>query len=350
MRKSKSTLGLVLSLLMVTVLVLSACGNTENNKGNGTENGGAPSGAENTGSADKPKELTEVKQVLQWYAGPEFGGQYEADIKGYYEEAGLKVETQQGGASVSYIQLVASGKAEFGIAQGYEILQARENGIPLVGVAAIFQKSPQSLLFHSDMEFNDYSDLNGKTVIIQPGVAYWEYIKKKYNVQAKEVAYNGTLNAFLADKNAVQQGYATNEPFYAKKEGFDVSYKLNSDSGFNPYPDVIFTTEKYIKENPDIVKAFVQASIKGWESYNADPAAAHDRMKEENRDLDMDGAKYGWEIQTPLTTDGDAAKGGIGFMTEARWAELYDAMKFVDLLKKDQDVTQAFTTEFLPAQ
>lgn len=349
MRKSKSTFGLVLSLLMVMVLVLSACGNNENSKGNDkAANNGAAS--DNTAGADKPKELAEIKQVLQWYAGPEFGGQYEADIKGYYEEAGLKVETQQGGASVSYIQLVASGKAEFGIAQGYEILQARENGIPLVGVAAIFQKSPQSLLFHSDMEFNDYSDLNGKTVIIQPGVAYWEYIKKKYNIKAKEVAYNGTLNAFLADKNAVQQGYATNEPFYAKKEGFDVNYKLNSDSGFNPYPDVIFTTEKYIEENPEIVKAFVQASMKGWESYNADPTAAHNKMKEENRDLDMDGAKYGWEIQTPLTVDGDAATNGIGYMTEARWAELYEAMKFVDLLKKDQDVTKAFTTEFLSAK
>ena len=121
-----------------------------------------------------PAKLTPISQVLNWFPQPEQGGQFAAKVKGYYKDAGLDMTILPGGPQVSGIQIVAAGKAEFGMAQGDELIQARDQGIPVVALAAQFQINPTAILFHKGDNVKDFSDLNGRKIYLIPGSMYWE--------------------------------------------------------------------------------------------------------------------------------------------------------------------------------
>ncbi|MBE3556800.1 MAG: ABC transporter substrate-binding protein [Firmicutes bacterium] len=338
-------LGVCTALL---VGILTACGGASQNPGSNTISEQTTSTGASPQQQNTSLSPTKVTQVMNWFAEPEEGGQYEALIKGYYKEAGLDMTVQQGGPQVSVTQIVAGGRAEFGMAEADQVLQAIDNGIPIVALFAVFQTNPQILMFHSDHPVQQWTDLNGRPVAVAPGVVYWTYLQKKYGLNVKEQAYNGTLANFLSDPAAVTQGYVTSEPYYAKQQNVKVGYKLIADSGYNPYANVLFTTKKYLAEHPQQVKAFVEASIKGWNSYLEQPDDTNAYMKTQNKDLDMNAMKYGWQAEKPLIMGGDASSGGVGTMTEARWQELYNQLKDLGLLKTSFDFHQAYTTEFLP--
>jgi len=312
----------------------------------GTQSAGQAEQAESEPAAEK--ELVKVTQVTNWFAEPEHGGQYAALYKGFYEEYGLDMTIQPGGPQVSATQIVSSGSAEFGMTQADSLLLARQQGIPLVAIAATFQTNPQCFIFHADQDVKDFPDLNGRTVYVAPGAGYWEYMKKKYNLNVQEMAYTGQLVNFINDPTSVSQAYVTSEPFSLKQQGVEVGVLLHADSGYNPYANVLFTTEKMIKEKPDLVRAFVEASVKGWDYYKDNYAEINPFIHEYNPDLPLDAMEYGSNAQMDFVYGGDAATGGVGIMTEERWRTLADQMLEIGMLKEDIDVTQAFTNEFLP--
>jgi NitT/TauT family transport system substrate-binding protein len=108
-------------------------------------------------------------------------------------------------------------------------------------------------------------------------------------------------------------------------------------------------TQKLVKEKPDVVARFVRASMEGWKSYLADPAAANELIKKDNPNMTDDQLAYALAKlkEQGLITGGDAAKMGIGVMTEARWKQTYDYMVSAGLLKPEVDYRQAFTTQFV---
>ncbi|GGJ13239.1 hypothetical protein GCM10010885_23170 [Alicyclobacillus cellulosilyticus] len=297
---------------------------------------------------DATSVLANVTLVTSWYANPEFGGEYEALRTGMFKKAGLEVRIRQGGPTVSTVTMVASGRAQFGIDTADNLLEARGNGIPLVAVAAIFQTSPLALMYHSSHPLKSFSDLNGRTVIVSPAQAYWLYIEKKYNIHAHVLNETAPLSAvFLNDPTAVQVCFATNEPYYAKKKGYDVGYKLVADAGFNPYPDVIYTTESFLRSHPDVVKKFVHVSLQAWSKYLASPVKTNQYMQKLNPNMDMGGAMYELMTEKPLAFGGDAKTHGIGYMSKSRWAILYRQMMGVGAIKHPFNVNDAFTTRFI---
>lgn len=348
----------VIPMLLIIMLV-SACGG---NGGGSNANGGAspsaaPSAAaespEATGASEfqAPAELTKVSLVTNWFAEPEHGGQYTAFDKGYYKEAGLDMTIIPGGPQVSAMQIVASGKAEFGMDQADAILRAREEGIPVVAIAATFQTNPQVLIYHKGDNITGFGDLNGHQVFTAAGATYWEYIKKAFKLDSvKEMKYNGSLAVFMDDKTAVTQGYVTSEPFALKQQGVDVDYLLIHDSGYQPYANVLYTTEDMIKNKPEVVKQFVEASVKGWEYYKDHYEEMNPEIQKRNPDMALDQMKYSAETQIDFVYGGDAAEMGVGAMTEERWTKLADQMKELGLVSQDMDVSKAYTTEFLPGK
>jgi NitT/TauT family transport system substrate-binding protein len=123
---------------------------------------------------------------------------------------------------------------------------------------------------------------------------------------------------------------------------------LHADSGYNPYANILFTTEKLIQEKPELVKAFVEASVKGWDYYKTNYEEVNPFIKERNPDMTLDGMKYGAENQMDLVYGGDAEAGGVGYMTEERWSELMDQLLEIGLLDDKEDVSKVFTNEYLP--
>lgn len=338
MSKSKSRVLIFMLMVLAVMITLSACGQKASTE---TE-------ASASGSAEPT--TTTVKLVTNWFAQAEHGGYYAALDQNLYKDAGLEMTIQPGGPEVSATQIVASGQAQFGMASADEILLARQNGIPLVAIMTTFQKSPQILITHKNQNITDMNGINNHPVYVASGSVFWEYLKAAYKLDStKDLAYTGSLAPFIADDTAVIQGYVTSEPYELKKQNVDINALSIADAGFNPYANLIFTTEDYIKEHPDTVKAFVASSIKGWEYYKDHAEDVNPVIHKSNPDLPLENMKYAAEAELPLIFEEDATANGMGYMSKERWDELAKQMTDLGILTSAPDTSKAFTTEFLPA-
>ncbi|GAE26749.1 taurine uptake ABC transporter [Halalkalibacter wakoensis JCM 9140] len=340
-------IGAFFSSVMMTSLLLAGCGGATESDVNESSESSEPTESSDT-TAEVTEELTEIKQITSWFAQPDHGGQYAALAKGFYEEAGLEMTIESGGPQVSAVQIVASGEADFGMAPADALIAARDQGIPVVGLAAILQSNPQILLFHKDTPISDFPDLDGRTVYVAPGVMYWEYIQSAYNLNVDEMAFTGQFGPFIADDEAVSQAFVTTAPYNLAQEGIDVDYLFIDDSGYETYANVLFTTEDYIEENYDTVRAYIEASLKGWDYYKTNYDEINPVIQEANPDYDLEAMAYGSEALIDLIYGSDAAEHGVGYMSEQKWSKLLAQLKDIGVVESDIDVNELFTTEFLP--
>ena len=167
--------------------------------------------------------LDKVTFGTNWKAQAEHGGYYQALVDGTYEKYGLDVTIRPGGPQVNHIQLLAAGKIDFNMGGNlFEQFNFTENNVPMVTVAAIFQKEPQVLIAHPDAGVKELADLDDKTIFISNDgrQSYWLWLKQVYGFtddQLKPYTFNPA--PFLADPNSVQQGYVTSEPYAIKQQG-----------------------------------------------------------------------------------------------------------------------------------
>ncbi|WP_139787219.1 ABC transporter substrate-binding protein [Cohnella massiliensis] len=335
---------------LVLVGALTACGG--NRSGGVSQASSSASGEAESPAAPSeiPSELTKVAQVTNWYAEAEHGGQYAAMKMNYYKEAGLDMTLDPGGPQISGVQLVASGKYQFAMASADQVLLARQEGLPIVAVASIFQKSPMVFFSHKGDSIADPEDLNGRTIYLTPGIGYWEYIKKKFAPRdVKEIAYTGSMATFMTDKGSANQGFVTSEGYSLLSSGFEFEAVPISDlSGFNPYSMLLVTSEQYIAENPEIVKAFVEASKKGWDYYKDNYKEMNEYIRTFNEESPIEMFDYSAEASRDYIYGGDAAEHGVLYMSDERWSTLKDQMAEAGLIDTSLDVSKAYTTEFLP--
>jgi NitT/TauT family transport system substrate-binding protein len=325
---------------IIFMFFLTACGGQESSSS--TNEG-------DSASNEEKKDLKDVKIVLNWFPKAQHGGLYAAQENGLFEKNGLKVTIEPGGPQVSSIQMVASGSADFGLAHADQMVIARNQGIELVAVAAAMQGSPQALMFHKGKGIDDFDELNGRKVYIQPGITYWDFLKSKYNLSnVQELAYTGQHSNFISDPNSVSQAFVTSEPFFLKKDGVDVETKLISDAGYNPYNVVLYVTKDYLEKNKETVKAFVDAFVEGWYLYKDSYEEINKVIQKDNADMELESLKFEAETQVDFVYGGDAAEHGVGYMTEERWATLIKQLHDLGLLEKTFDAKEIFTTEYLP--
>lgn len=326
------------SLLLILVLsfLLTACGSQDTQ-------GEASAGNGNV-------ELESVKLVLNWFAKNEHAGQYAALEKGYFKNNGLDVMIDQGGPQVSSISIVASGKAEFGLAHADQILLARNEGVELVSFATTMQHSPQAIMYHEGEEIEDFEDLNGRDMYVQAGVSYWEYLKSIYDLSnVRELNLTGEYANFIGDKSAVSQSFITQEPISLEAQGVKLDTKLISDSGYDPYTVVLFTTKEYFEQNPETVKQFVSAFVQGWKYYSENSDEVDQIMLKMNPGIEEEELTMGGEMQKEYIFGGDAVAKGFGYMTKERWQTLINQLSDIGLLKEEVNPSEVFTTELLPS-
>lgn len=328
----------VLIVIMTMLIVLAACGGSESGEKT-TE----------TDTASESVEMKDVKLVLNWFAKAQHGGVYAAQENGLFKENGLNITIEPGGPQVSSINMVASGKAQFGLAHADQIVVARNEGVELVAVAAVMQGSPQAFMFHKGHGIEDFEDLNGRKVYIQPGITYWEYLKSQYDLSGvEELAYTGQHVNFIPDKEAVTQSFVTSEPYFMKLQGVDVETKLISDSGYDPYNVVLYVTKDFLEENPKTVKAFTKAFVDGWNLYKDSYEEINKIIQQDNPDIKIEALKFEAQSQADFVYGMDAAEHGVGYMTEERWTTLIQQLYDLKLLDEKFDAKEIFTTEYLP--
>jgi len=248
-------------------------------------------GAVLAGSLSSPLMAAELDEVVfgtNWYAQAEHGGFYQAKATGLYEKYGLDVSIEMGGPQVNGMQLLVSGKRDFSMGYAVGAVKAVEQGMPVTTVAAAFQGDPQALIAHPHITSLEQIKAEGLPVYIAAfaNTTFWPWLKSKYGYTDDMIRpYTFSVAPFLADKDIVQQGYLSSEPFAMEKAGIQPSVFLLADYGYPAYATTIETTDGLIEENPDLVRRFVQASMEGWASYFKDPAPGNALIKEANPEM-----------------------------------------------------------------
>jgi NitT/TauT family transport system substrate-binding protein len=290
-----------------------------------------------------------------WRAQAEHGGFYQAVAGGLYDKAGIEVSIRQGGPQVNHAQLLAAGRLDFNMSSNSFIAMnyVAEN-IPMVAVAALFQKDPAVLIAHPGQGIGKIEDLKGKPIMIgsDTRVGWWLFMKAKFGFTDDQIRpYTFNVAPFLADKRAVQQGYLGSEPFMIERQGgVKPVVMLIADVGYASYAAMIETSQKLVRENPGLVQRFVDASIEGWKSYlNGDPSAANGLIKRDNPEMTDDLLAFGRAKMKEhgIVESGDAQRLGVGAMTERRWRDFFEVMAGQGLYKKDLDWRRAYTLQFV---
>jgi NitT/TauT family transport system substrate-binding protein len=289
-----------------------------------------------------------------WKAQAEHGGFYQAVATGIYKKHGLDVTIRMGGPQVNHPQLLAAGVIDFNIgSSSFGALNYVKAGIPMVSVAAMFQKDPQVLMSHPSQGNDTLAAMKGKPILIGAGsrATFWNFLKAKYGYTDDQIRpYTFNMAPFLADKSAVQQAYVTSEPYSVEKAGVKPLVHLLADGGYNSYSCLIETSWKLVHDKPDLVQRFVDASIEGWYSYlYGDPAPGNALIKRDNPDMTDDLIAYSVAAlkKYGIVDSGDAKTLGIGAMTDARWKDFAATMMGIGLYPRDLDLAKAYTLAFV---
>ncbi|MBL7252399.1 ABC transporter substrate-binding protein [Alloalcanivorax sp. C16-2] len=298
------------------------------------------------------EELTPVTVSTTWYAQAEHGGLYAAKAMGLYEQHGLDVTIKMGGPQVNNMQLLLGGATDFSMSYSLQALNAVQQGLPLVTVAAFFQKDPQSLMVHEGQGYDEIADLKGAGIRVPTAgrVAYWPWLKAEYGFTDDQLRpYDYTIGPFIADPTIAQQGYITNDGYFLAKENVDAKSLLLADAGWGAYSATLVTTRDMIEEQPEVVQAMVDATAEGWAAYFENPAPANALIKQDNPEMQDDLIAYSIrEMEEQGILLSDAAEGGeYGMMTDARWQSFYQDMVEAGTLPEGLDYRKAYDLRFI---
>ena len=308
------------------------------------------------GLAEPALALDKVKFATNWLADPEAGGFFQAVADGTYAQYGLDVTIITGGPQTNGALLLLFSRIEFFM--GGDMIGAflsAEAKLPLVAVAAEFQKSPQIFMSHPGQGLDKWEDLpHAKSAYVGAGAinTFYAWMKLVYGFKDENIRpYNFNSAPFIMNKSAIQQGYLTAEPFEIERQAhFKPNVFLLSDYGYDTYSTLIETRRDIIERNPDLVQRFVDASAIGWYHYlYGDNSKANAMIKMENPDITDDQITFsiGQLKKYNVIDSGEALTLGIGAMTDARWKDFFDKMAAIGMVDKHTDYRSAYTLQFV---
>jgi NitT/TauT family transport system substrate-binding protein len=299
--------------------------------------------------------MDDLRFQLSWRPQAEHGCFYQAVGADIYQKHGMNVTIEPGGPQINTQQILASGKVEFAMgSNSFNGFNYVRESIPMVVIAAVFQKDPQGVMTHVGVGHDSLVSLSGTVPVFVSNISrstWWPFLRAKYGFKDEQMRpYTFNLAPFLADKNSAQQGFITNEPFQADAAGFKTNFFLLADEGYADYAYTIETSRAMAEQKPELVQRFVDASIEGCYSYlfgdpqpgNALILAANPQMTAENVAYSIMAMK-----ERGLVAGGDAAKLGIGAMTDARWAEFFDFAVKAGLYQADLDYKRGYMLNFV---
>ncbi len=290
-----------------------------------------------------------------WLAEAEHGGFYQAVADGTYAKYGLDVKILPGGPQANNRLLLATGKIEFYMgANMIQAFTAVEQNIPTQVVSSLFQKDPIILMSHPGAGLDKFEDLPKATAFVgkENLASVYQWLKLAYGFKEEKVKpYAFNPAPFIADKNSIQQGYLTSEPYEIEKQaGFKPNVFLLADHGYDSYSTTIEARRDMIEKNPDLVQRFVDASAIGWYNYiYGDNAAANAAIRKDNPDIRDDQIAYSIAKMKEygIVDSGDTLSAGIGAMTDARMKSFFDKMVQARVVKADIDYKKSYDLRFV---
>lgn len=275
---------------------------------------------------------TKVAVQLNWYPESEHGGVYQAAADGTYADAGLDVDIRSGGRATPVAPEIELGRVQFAMANADDVVVFRRQGMDIVAVMAVMQNSPRCILVRADSGVTDFAGLSGMTLQRQAGRTFLEFMRSKGVLEnVIEVPYHGSVSSMVADPKIAIQAYSFAEPLLAQEQGVEVRTLMVSDLGWNPYSSVLITSGKLIREQPELVQTFVDATRTGWQHYIDDPIAGNDAILAANEHgMTREVLQFGLAGLKPLALPDEMPASDIGMMSPLRWQTLIEQMDELD--------------------
>ncbi len=337
-RRSSAARCLRLLALSGLCVILASCGGGPAASSAGSDGGG-------------PQKVT---LTLDWYPNADHAGVYVAQEKGFFEDENLEVEIQQPSDPAAVLQLVAAGRSEFGISYENEVTNAAAREIPVQSVMAIMQEPLNSIIALKDSGIDGPEDLAGKKIGYAGqsfGTAVIDTVVEEAgadpaSVEKINVGYD--LRPALTSKrvDAIVDAYWNIEAVELEREGFETNVVRLPEVGVPNYNELLVaTSDDYAKSNPDVVRRFVSALVKGHEAALGDPEAARAALLKANEELEPEVAAETLELTVPIFGSGS---GPVGYQDPEEWEAYVEWAVENGVLEKKVDVGDAMTNEFLP--
>jgi NitT/TauT family transport system substrate-binding protein len=301
--------------------------------------------------------LDKVTFATNWKAQAAHGGFYQALADGTYQRMGLDVTIQPGGPQVNNRPLLPAGRIDFlmtgNLLHSFDNVK---NGVPTVVVAAMFQKDPQALMAHPGQGYESFAALKSAPValIAKDGqFSWWQWLKAVHGFRDETLKpYNYNLGPFLANPKSIQQGYSVAEPIYVENQGrFKPVVHLLADHGFSTYSTLIEARTETVRNRPELVQRFVDASILGWVNYlYGNRKAANARMLKDNPEMTEAEIEASVALMKSqgIVDSGEAAARGIGAMSTARIQDFHAQMIKAGLYKPGEvDLSKVAVLQFV---
>jgi len=323
------------SVLVVLTFLLAAC----------SSNNGTTSSGNTTTPVAGPKKIS---IGLGYIPDIQFAPFYVAKSKGYYSAVGLDV-TFNHGMAPDLISAMMAGKNDFAFASGDETLVARDKHVPVINVATIFQRYPVSLIVPADSGIKTLSDLKGHSIGVPGlfGATYTGLLALLYkaqlslsDVKVQSIGFT-QVAALLAHRVDAVMGYTNNEPLQLNKRGATVRTFAVAD--YQPLiSNGIVTTEDTNSHQPQIVRNFVQATLKGLKDVIADPQGAVETSKSSIPGLtETSQALAVLKATIPLWQ----GSGQLGYNDSATWQSMAQFLVAQKIVLPMKDLHQAYTNQ-----
>jgi NitT/TauT family transport system substrate-binding protein len=280
-------------------------------------------------AASDAAELKHVTVVLSYIPNVENFGPIYAKEKGFFKDAGLDVEIVPGGSGIDGLQMISSGTAQIAMMAAENVITAESRGEHLKVIGARFQKNPQAMTCRQDSGITDAHMIKGKRLAIkQTAIRQADVFLAKLGLTTADMQ---TLSVGGSDISSIIAGrvdclystFAFNEPRLLAKAGVPVNVLPLGDYGLNSQPGAMTVTEKYFKENKEVLTAYLTAESHAWADYFKDPDAAAKFMVEGgfNDGLDLDQQTFQAEHQGAFMTSALTKEKGILYLDPSVWKE-----------------------------
>ncbi len=300
-------------------------------------------------------DTTHVQFILDWKAQMEHAGFFVAQQKGFYKQEGLEVEILEGSGAPTAARVVGNGTYKLGLGSGSATVMARARNIPIVSLAVINQQTPVVVYSLVEKNITTPADLIGKRIGVNiGGTKHREFqaFLRGQNISEEDIHLMGMSEAspapLLAGQVDAMLGYTEDQPVTVELQGHAVNRLSLADYGIDVYSTNIIANESFLKANPDLVKRFLRATLRGWQhavDHPKDAVSAYMAARPES-DAAFNRANFNHLI--PLLQSTDTQQLGLGAQTEAKWQRTQDILHSLGMIDQKVDLNLLFTTAFMP--
>jgi NitT/TauT family transport system substrate-binding protein len=303
------------------------------------------------GASETPARLTAIRLPMGYIPNIQFAPFYVAVEKGYYRDAGIDLDFDYS-FETDGVTLVGSGDLPFAVVSGEQVLLARAQELPVVYVLAWYQGYPVAVVAKKEAGISSPADLRGKKIGL-PGLFGASYVGLRALLRSAGLAESDVtldsigfnqVEALATDQEDAIVGYVTNEPIQLEANGYDVTTIPVTDY-VNLASNGLISNEKTMAENPELVRSFIQATLKGLRDTIADPDEAYEISKKYVDTLATADEATQKEILATSIALWQADK--LGYSDPASWQNMQDVLLDMGLYTTPLDLNKAFTNDFV---